>query len=203
MSNSQDVDGGRRRRTQNNTTTLSTCIDSNPQQCGCASNYQMDYRGTKNITKNGHKCDPWKSGMLTSYPNAGLEDGPYCRNPDSIADTDRAWCFVTLDDGQQVYELCDVPYCFPSIETCNSQFNGSDNDELVGSDGIDSSTNSGDDCASCACDYTTCIHNSGDNISIYDQVIDESKAGVCVLMRYGIVHLVVMIAYLIRLDEMQ
>jgi len=172
ISYSQDVDGGnRRRRTQGN----STCIDSNPQQCGCASNYQMDYRGTINITKNGHKCDPWKSGMISVYPNAGLEDGPYCRNPGSVADTDRAWCFVTLDDGQQVYELCDVPYCFPSIDTCNSKLD-SDNGELVGSDGIASTDSGGDDCASCACDYTTCIHNSGDNISIYDQVTDESKA---------------------------
>ncbi len=123
-SSQQNVDRGkRRRRTQNNNSTLSTCIDSNPQQCGCATNYQMDYRGTINITKNGHNCDPWSNDMISIYPNAGLDDGAYCRNPDSgnTFDTDRAWCFVTLEDGQQIYELCEVPYCFPSIDTCNSK----------------------------------------------------------------------------------
>lgn len=46
ISYSQDV-GERRRRTQIN----STCTDFNPQQCGCATNYQMDYRGTINIKR--------------------------------------------------------------------------------------------------------------------------------------------------------
>ena len=47
------------------------------------------------------------------YPDAGLENNNYCRNPDSFPI--RAWCY----DGDE-WEFCDVPYCIPPLSSCSS-----------------------------------------------------------------------------------
>ena len=41
-----------------------------------------------------------------NYPNTGLENNNYCRNPDGEP---RAWCYTT-DPGQR-WEFCDIPRC--------------------------------------------------------------------------------------------
>ena len=102
-------------------------MGSNPELCGCASVNQADYRGTINITKSGKECIRW--GDENSYespenfPDAGLEDNNYCRNPSPSFFYDRAWCITSAD----YYEDCDVPYCFPPASSCPSSFNTNTN----------------------------------------------------------------------------
>ena len=57
-----------------------------------------DYRGFQTMTVGGYKCQAWtdqfpKKHTRTpqKYPDAGLEDGAYCRNPDG---GDTIWCYT-------------------------------------------------------------------------------------------------------------
>lgn len=80
--------------------------------CSCT-NDQTDYRGTIAMTISGKSCQKWTeqfphihSRTPENYPNAGLGDHNYCRNPDG---EDRAWCYTTDTDLR--WEFCDVPSC--------------------------------------------------------------------------------------------
>lgn len=78
----------------------------NDMMCGCADVRQSDYRGHFSVTSNGFNCKEWS--MADNFPNNGLEDGAFCRNPNGVGQ--RAWCFV--EDGNGVmWDYCDVPMC--------------------------------------------------------------------------------------------
>lgn len=69
----------------------------------------LDYRGPMSETKNANTCQNWlsqspnKHSMTPSqYPDEGLENHNYCRNPDH---TGHAWCYTT--NGPR-WEYCDV-----------------------------------------------------------------------------------------------
>ncbi|XP_070541658.1 plasminogen-like [Ptychodera flava] len=69
-----------------------------------------DYRGTVSRTENGRTCQDWTqqsphshSRTPENYPNGGLGEHNYCRNPD---DWSGAWCYTT--DPYNRWELCDV-----------------------------------------------------------------------------------------------
>lgn len=83
-----------------------------PDNCGCESAQQADYRGTISTTQSGKTCQAWDSqsphGHIRTeenYPNAGLESN-YCRNPDGEP---VAWCYTT--DREKRWEFCSVPTC--------------------------------------------------------------------------------------------
>mmetsp|Transcript_14151 Transcript_14151/g.20727 ORF Transcript_14151/g.20727 Transcript_14151/m.20727 type:complete len:307 (-) Transcript_14151:600-1520(-) len=74
---------------------------------------QADYRGTIAVTEGGLTCQKWtKQSPHThtrtpeQYPDKGLGNHNYCRNPDN---EDRAWCYTT-DPGKR-WDFCDVPKC--------------------------------------------------------------------------------------------
>jgi hypothetical protein len=74
--------------------------------CGCSDVRQSDYRGHFSVTRSGFNCKEWS--MADSFPNQGLEDGAFCRNPNGVGQ--KAWCFV--EDGNGVmWDYCDVPNC--------------------------------------------------------------------------------------------
>lgn len=83
----------------------------------CADDDQRDYRGFVSATKSGLTCQKWTEQSPQShtrtpanFPNAGLGDHNYCRNPDlEIA----AWCYTTSPTGPR-RELCSVPPCTPT-----------------------------------------------------------------------------------------
>ena len=88
------------------------CIPD-PDNCGCASEKQADYRGNVSVTVSGKTCQAWSSQSPHShsrtpedYPNSGLADGNYCRNPDGEP---AAWCYT--EDPETRWEVCDVPTC--------------------------------------------------------------------------------------------
>lgn len=81
------------------------CENSNKKMCGCEEVFQSDYRGPRSTTKNGFKCREWT--MAENYPNQGLDDGAFCRNPNQVAA--RAWCFV--ENADVLWDYCDVPHC--------------------------------------------------------------------------------------------
>mmetsp|Transcript_27250 Transcript_27250/g.42811 ORF Transcript_27250/g.42811 Transcript_27250/m.42811 type:complete len:640 (+) Transcript_27250:138-2057(+) len=89
------------------------CIGSNPETCGCDSVLQNDYRGDISTTVSGRTCQSWgsqsphsHSRTAANYPDKGLGDHNYCRNPDGEP---RAWCYTT--DPAKRWEYCDVTYC--------------------------------------------------------------------------------------------
>lgn len=88
-----------------------TCIPD-PENCGCESSKQADYRGTIAVTASGKPCQAWDSqtphvhnNTPGNKPNSGL-DSNYCRNPDGEPG---AWCYTT--DPNSRWELCSVPTC--------------------------------------------------------------------------------------------
>ena len=79
----------------------------------CASEQkQSDYRGTLSTTSTGKTCQKWTvqapnrhSRTPSNYPDKGLGDHNFCRNPDGEP---RAWCYTT--DGPR-WDYCDVQTC--------------------------------------------------------------------------------------------
>ena len=69
-----------------------------------------DYRGALSETKSGRTCQKWTAQEPHShdrtpekYPNKGLGDHNYCRNPDG---EDTIWCYTT--DSDKRWEHCDI-----------------------------------------------------------------------------------------------
>ena len=97
--------------------TLSPTISPTTTPLECADDDQRDYRGFVSTTKSGLTCQKWTEQIPQShtrtpanFPNAGLGDHNYCRNPDlEIA----AWCYTTSPTGPR-RELCSVPPCNPT-----------------------------------------------------------------------------------------
>ncbi|XP_033126062.1 uncharacterized protein LOC117124046 [Anneissia japonica] len=76
--------------------------------------YEMDngadYRGTVTVTVSGNTCQKWTSQAPHShsrtsenYPDTGLGDHNFCRNPDN---EETVWCYTTNPSVR--WELCDV-----------------------------------------------------------------------------------------------
>lgn len=90
----------------------SSCSGDN-MMCGCSDVRQSDYRGHFSVTQNGFNCKEWS--MAARFPNDGLDDGAFCRNPKGVGQ--RAWCFV--EDGSGVmWDYCDVTMC--EVESSSS-----------------------------------------------------------------------------------
>ena len=92
------------------------CLGSDPQTCGCDEVLQADYRGLVNTTATGLICQDWNSQLPHphsrtpgNYPNKGLEEGNYCRNPDG--EPGGLWCYT--NDPNVRWQYCDVPSCTP------------------------------------------------------------------------------------------
>ena len=83
-----------------------------------------DYRGYKSVTEDGSTCLNWT--ITTSYrfwcnpmdyPDAGLGDHNYCRNPDGSS---KAWCYIN-DDGFEI--PCDIGIPnLPNLECTQSMY---------------------------------------------------------------------------------
>ena len=81
----------------------------------------------------GRTCQSWSANyphnhsQITAelYPDGGLGDHNYCRNPDRSEDT--AWCYTT--DPEQRWEDCDLPSCSQMGATV-------DGDPTLGGEGL-------------------------------------------------------------------
>ncbi|XP_074647198.1 neurotrypsin-like [Tubulanus polymorphus] len=81
------------------TTSLKECYNGNG----------VDYAGKAFRTQLGSLCLKWTGSSLanpTLFPDAGLGDHNYCRNPDSDK---KPWCWTNHDLGQ--YGYCDLQKC--------------------------------------------------------------------------------------------
>lgn len=85
---------------------------SNETSCSCLDD-NTDYRGTIATTITGKFCQKWTEQVPhghtrtpENYPNAGLGDHNYCRNPDGEPG---GWCYTT--DPNSRWELCHIPSC--------------------------------------------------------------------------------------------
>merc|ERR1712003_229437 len=104
------------------------CYTTNPDQrwdyCGvpkclegeasCWDGLQKDYRGPLQVTESGEKCQKWTaqsphkhSRTEANYPDEGLGDHNYCRNPDN--EEGGAWCYTT--NPHQRWDYCHVKTC--------------------------------------------------------------------------------------------
>jgi len=99
---------------------LQACDGSDPDTCGCDSVDQADYRGAISTTEDGYTCMNWESQSphshsrtAANYPDKGLGNHSYCRNPDG--EPRGAWCYTT--DPNKRWSLCDVPSCTPPTTT--------------------------------------------------------------------------------------
>ena len=89
-------------------------------QCGTAAKKQADYRGTIFVTHAGKPCQKWTSQTPnrhsrtpSNYPDKGLGDHNYCRNPDGEP---RAWCYdaeapIGASGRPDRWDYCDVQTC--------------------------------------------------------------------------------------------
>ena len=89
-------------------------------QCGTAAKKQADYRGTISVTHAGKPCQKWTSQTPnrhsrtpSNYPDKGLGDHNYCRNPDGEP---RAWCYDAdapsgASGRPDRWDYCDVQTC--------------------------------------------------------------------------------------------
>ncbi|XP_070541654.1 apolipoprotein(a)-like [Ptychodera flava] len=104
-----------------------------------------DYRGTVSTTINGRTCQEWTeqnphshSRTPENYPNSGLGEHNYCRNPDGVDD---AWCYTT--DASVRWEYCDIGKPAEKSEPSNEVYHESDGSDYRG---IVSSTINGRTC---------------------------------------------------------
>lgn len=79
---------------------------ANPEVCDETLSGPMDagYRGCQNTTISGRTCRHWTESQKywpDNYPDKGLGDHNYCRNPDGEP---TIWCFTT--DPQKEWEFC-------------------------------------------------------------------------------------------------
>ncbi|XP_041483848.1 CUB and sushi domain-containing protein 2-like [Lytechinus variegatus] len=79
----------------------------------------VKYRGNLSQTKTGYTCQNWIAqyphehlDFPTMFPNSGIGDHNYCRNPDG---ENTAWCYTT--DLSVRWELCAVGYLDPECMT--------------------------------------------------------------------------------------
>jgi len=76
-------------------------------------NNGSSYRGNVAVTESGIVCERWDKKTFgvqlytEKYPNTGLDDNNYCRNPDGEVGP---WCFH-VDRLDASWERCDVPRC--------------------------------------------------------------------------------------------
>ena len=69
-----------------------------------------DYRGTVHTTVFGRTCLNWTDprtsydDLVQFYPNSGIGDHNYCRNPGGTGS--QPWCFIIIDEGGAVGEDC-------------------------------------------------------------------------------------------------
>jgi hypothetical protein len=91
---------------------------SNPEDCGYEYKKMGDYRGSHSTTKGGYTCQNWidqtvhtHDRTIEKYPNAGLGDHNYCRNPDSHDGSyfGQTWCYT--DNPAKRWDWCEVPKC--------------------------------------------------------------------------------------------
>ena len=80
----------------------------------CWDDLQKDYRGPLQVTESGEQCQKWTeqyphkhSRTEANYPEAGLGNHNYCRNPDD--EPTGAWCYTNNPDKR--WEHCGVPEC--------------------------------------------------------------------------------------------
>ena len=88
-------------------------------RAGCHRGNGAEYRGQIAITNGGRTCQSWAaqsphghSATAEHYPNAGLGDHNFCRNPDGQP---APWCYTT--DPNKRWAYCSIPSC----EVCPQQ----------------------------------------------------------------------------------
>lgn len=91
------------------------------QNCSRPATKGLYYRGNINVTENGTECQNWLTSSPHAhsetpqlYPNAGLGDHNYCRNPGSNSSQTKPWCYTTSIS--VVWQYCDIPECPPGEE---------------------------------------------------------------------------------------
>merc|ERR1712034_258110 len=89
-------------------------IKCNATQVFCFDGLQEKYRGPKQTTVSGLACQKWTSQSPhthsrteENYPDSGLGDHNYCRNPDD--EEGGAWCYTT--DANKRWDYCGVTKC--------------------------------------------------------------------------------------------
>ena len=75
---------------------------------------ESDYLGIESGTISGFTCQDWTaqsphvhSYTADEYPNKGIGNYNYCRNPGGDSDADCAWCYTT--NANKRWEYCTCP----------------------------------------------------------------------------------------------
>ncbi|XP_072049112.1 uncharacterized protein [Amphiura filiformis] len=100
-----------------------------------------DFRGRVAITRTGNVCQKWTEQVphvhtyytLENFPESGLGDHNYCRNPDPDDGQGGAWCYTTNEAIR--FEYCDI---HSSVFCLNTPI------DLTGATAMQSSSNNGD-----------------------------------------------------------
>ena len=80
------------------------------------------YRGTTAVSDDGRPCLNWSelstySNLVALYPEAGLGNHSYCRNPISENRT-RPWCYTNNTGGCLNWTYCDIDACEGRLTYC-------------------------------------------------------------------------------------
>lgn len=84
---------------------------------GCYKGIGTEYRGTVSYTRTGTACMKWTEATdinPDTYPETGLGDHNFCRNPDR---DEAPWCWISPGN----FEFCDIPKCSTEDESHSTE----------------------------------------------------------------------------------
>ena len=86
------------------------------EDCFASSDRGQSFRGRVKQTVRGFQCQGWNASYPVNrfftphnFPDQGLSDGPYCRNPGGLFAA--PWCYVNDPNGVVTFDYCEVPSC--------------------------------------------------------------------------------------------
>ena len=91
---------------------VDVCEEAYDKGARCSNSDESDYRGSAAVTRFGKPCQKWTAQFPqthdrtpSNYPDKGLGNHNFCRNPDGEVLT---WCYIDDADTMDRWDYCDT-----------------------------------------------------------------------------------------------